>query len=57
LSFHVVGQFVNRSSLLFNERGVSLMQKAIPTIAEKLNVSRYTIYNYLKILEGENINN
>ncbi len=42
---------------LLDERGVFLMQKAIPTIAEKLNVSRYTIYNYLKILGSENSNN
>lgn len=40
-----------------DERGVFLMQKGIPTIAEKLSVSRHTIYNYLKILESENTNN
>ena len=31
-----------------DERGALFMQKGVVTIAEKLNVSRYTIYNYLQ---------
>lgn len=30
------------------ERGAFAMQRSIPFISEKLNVSRYTVYNYLK---------
>ena len=31
-----------------NENGAFSIHKSIPIIAEKMNVSRYTIYNYLK---------
>ena len=30
------------------EKGAFNVQKAIPMVSEKLNISRYTIYNYLK---------
>lgn len=40
-----------------DERGALLMQKGVPTIAEKLNVSRYTIYNYLKEIKKTNKSN
>lgn len=31
-----------------NDRGAFAIQKGIPTISARLNISRYTIYNYLK---------
>src|SRR5699024_10912576 len=31
-----------------NEKGAFSIHKGIPTIAEKMNISRYTIYNYLR---------
>lgn len=34
-----------------NENGAFSIHKSIPIIAEKMNVSRYTIYNYLKEVE------
>jgi len=36
-----------------NENGAFSIHKSIPIIAEKMNVSRYTIYNYLKEIERE----
>ena len=33
---------------LLLERGAFNFSKRIPTIAEKLNISRYTIYKYLR---------
>lgn len=33
---------------ILDEKGAFVFQKGIQTIAEKLNISRYTIYNYLK---------
>ena len=36
---------------LLRDRGVFRMQKAVPYVAERLGVSRYTIYNYLKEME------
>ena len=32
------------------ERNVFQMQKAVPYIAERLRISRFTVYNYLKEL-------
>ena len=32
------------------ERNVFQMQKAVPYVAERLNISRFTVYNYLKEL-------
>ena len=39
---------------LLQDREAFSFQKSIPFIAEKLNISRYTIYNYLKEINGEN---
>src|SRR5699024_7433171 len=36
-----------------NESGAFSIHKSIPIIAEKMNVSRYTIYNYLKEIEAK----
>ena len=33
---------------LLNERGAFAIQKGIPAISARLNISRYTIYNHLK---------
>ncbi len=30
------------------EKGAFIMQKSIPIVSKKLNISRYTVYNYLK---------
>ncbi len=38
---------------MLRERGVFHIQKSVPWVAEKLGVSKYTIYNYLKELEAE----
>ena len=35
---------------LLYERNVFQMQKAVPYVAERLNISRFTVYNYLKEL-------
>ena len=35
------------------ERNVFQMQKAVPYVAERLKISRYTVYNYLKELGGK----
>lgn len=35
------------------DNGGFSLKKGIPTIAEKMHISRYTIYNYLKIFEDE----
>jgi len=40
-----------------NESGAFSIHKSIPIIAEKMNVSRYTIYNYLKEIEANEKNN
>lgn len=40
-----------------NESGAFSIHKSIPIIAEKMNVSRYTIYNYLKEIEAQENNN
>lgn len=40
-----------------NESGAFSIHKSIPIIAEKMNVSRYTIYNYLKEIEAKENNN
>ena len=32
------------------ERSVFQMQKAVPYVAERLRISRFTVYNYLKEL-------
>ncbi|AET69836.1 hypothetical protein Desor_4418 [Desulfosporosinus orientis DSM 765] len=37
-----------------DERGALLIQKGVQIIAEKLNVSRYTIYNYLNEINNKN---
>ena len=39
-----------RSIQLLYERNVFQMQKAVPYVAERLNISRFTVYNYLKEL-------
>ena len=36
---------------LLYERNVFQMQKAVPYVAERLNISRFTVYNYLRELE------
>lgn len=36
-----------------NEQGAFSIHKGIPIIAEKMNISRYTIYNYLKEIKEE----
>lgn len=33
------------------EKGAFIMQKSIPIVSKKLNISRYTVYNYLKELK------
>jgi predicted transcriptional regulator YheO len=38
---------------LLQERNAFSFQKSIPFISEQLNISRYTIYNYLKIINRE----
>ena len=35
---------------MLHERNVFQMQKAVPYVAERLKVSRYTVYNYLRAL-------
>ena len=35
---------------LLHERNVFQMQKAVPYVAERLDISRFTVYNYLKEL-------
>jgi len=55
-AFELVGKpptLLNKSDRIriveyIDERGALFMQKGVVTIAEKLNVSRYTVYNYLK---------
>lgn len=37
-----------------NEKGAFSIHKGIPTISEKMNLSRYTIYNYLKEIKEVN---
>lgn len=36
-----------------NEKGAFSIHKGIPSVAEKMNISRYTIYNYLREIKGE----
>lgn len=36
-----------------NEKGAFSIHKGIPIIADKMNISRYTIYNYLREIKGE----
>lgn len=36
---------------LLNEKGVFHMQRSVPYVAERMGISKYTIYNYLKELE------
>lgn len=36
-----------------NEKGAFSIHKGIPIIAEKMNISRYTIYNYLREIKEE----
>ena len=36
---------------LLHERNVFQMQKAVPYVAERLKISRFTVYNYLRELE------
>jgi len=38
-----------------DERGAFLIQKSSQTVAKRLNVSRYTIYNYLNELKSKNM--
>jgi predicted transcriptional regulator YheO len=38
---------------LLKEKNAFSFQKSIPFVSEKLNISRYTIYNYLKELNGK----
>lgn len=55
-AFELVGKpasLMNKSDRIriiehIDERGALFMQKGVVTIAEKLNVSRYTVYNYLR---------
>ena len=35
---------------MLHERNVFQMQKAVPYVAERLKISRFTVYNYLKEL-------
>lgn len=35
-------------------RGAFAIQRSIPLVAERLNVSRYTLYNYLREIRGNN---
>ena len=35
------------------DKGAFSIHKSIPIIAEKMNVSRYTIYNYLREIKEE----
>lgn len=36
-----------------NDKGAFSIHKGIPIVAEKMNISRYTIYNYLREIKGE----
>lgn len=36
-----------------NDNGGFSLKKSIQTVAKKMNISRYTIYNYLKLFENE----
>ena len=37
---------------MLRERDVFRIQKAVPYVAERLGISRFTVYNYLRELEG-----
>jgi predicted transcriptional regulator YheO len=39
----------------FNEKGVFLIKGAVDYVAQELNVSRYTVYNYLQEIKGNDI--
>jgi predicted transcriptional regulator YheO len=38
---------------LLEQRGAFLVRRAVPTIAKSLNVTRYTVYNYLSEIRGD----
>ena len=38
---------------MLRERNVFKMQKAVPYVADRLKISRFTVYNYLKELEAQ----
>ena len=38
---------------MLRERNVFQMQKAVPYVADRLKISRFTVYNYLKELEAQ----
>ena len=38
---------------MIRERNVFQMQKAVPYVADRLKISRFTVYNYLKELEAQ----
>ncbi|MBQ2271304.1 MAG: helix-turn-helix domain-containing protein, partial [Firmicutes bacterium] len=37
---------------MLKEKGVFNLQKSVPYVAERMGVSKYTIYNYLNELEN-----
>lgn len=49
-----IGLDVIKIVRFLDERGALLIQKGVQIIAEKLNVSRYTIYNYLNEINNKN---